>query len=301
MQLFDPKNPNEKKKLIAAAVLGGIAILVLGYVFFGGSSKKPTTNRPPVAVASPTPAKIVKDQSPGDVTPDDEVSLYQPVRAEMTVPAVSEPDRNIFAYYIPPPPTPTPEIRIPTPTPTPTPPLVASSLNPSNVYGRTADFSLQVMGDKFTPAVHITMDGRDLPTRFVNPQQVTTTVPAALITNPGTRQIIVRNNDGSLYSNTIMLNVTPPPDPNSGFAYVGIIAKPSGNDTAVLQDKSSKELMNKRRGEMLSARFQIKSISEREIVVIDTTLKIRWPIPFTADSSISPGSRPRIRTVDDEP
>jgi len=301
MQLFDPKNPNEKKKLIAAGVLGVIAIVVLGYVFFGGSSKKPATNRPAVAVASPTPAKIVNGQNPGDVTPE-EMSFYQPVRFDVTVPAVSEPDRNIFAYYIPPPPTPTPEKPIPTPTPTPTPPLVASSLSPSNVYGRTADFSLQVMGDKFTPAVHITMDGRDLPTRFVNAQQVTTTVPAALITNPGTRQIIVRNNDGSLYSNTIMLNVTPPPDPNSGFAYVGIIAKPSGNDTAVLQDKSSKELMNKQRGDVLANRFQIKSISEREIVVIDTTLKIRWPIPFTADSSSSiPGSRPRVRVSDEEP
>src|SRR6267143_517203 len=148
MQLFDPKNPNEKKKLIAAAVLGVIAIVVLGYVFFGGSSKKPATNRPAVAMASPTPAKIGKDQKPGDDT-FEEVSFYQPVRPDMSVPAVSEPDRNIFAYYIPPPPTPTPEIRIPTPTPTPTPPLVASSLSPSNVYGRTADFSLQVMGYKF--------------------------------------------------------------------------------------------------------------------------------------------------------
>ena len=298
MQLFDPKNPNEKKKLIAAGVLGVIAIVVLGYVFFGGSSKKPATNRPAVAAASPTPAKIVKDQNPGEVTPD-EVSFYQPVRADMTVPAVSEPDRNIFAYYIPPPPTPTPEKPIPIPTPTPTPPLVASSLSPPTVYGRTADFSLQVMGDKFTAAVHITMDGRDLPTRFVNAQQVTTTVPAALITNPGTRQIIVRNNDGSLYSNTIMLNVTPPPEPN--FNYVGIIAKPRGNDTAVLQDKSSKDLTNVQRGDMVANRFQVKSISEREIVVIDTTLKIRWPIPFTTDSSISPGSRPRIRVSDEEP
>jgi len=298
MQLFDPKNPNEKKKLITAAVLGVIVIVVLGYAFFGGSSKKPATNRPAVAVASPTPAKIVKDQNPGDATTD-EVSLYQPVRADMTIPAVSEPDRNIFAYYIPPPPTPTPEKPIPTPTPTPTPPLVASSLAPSNVYARTADFSLQVMGDKFTPAVHITMDGRDLPSRLVNAQQVTTTVPAALISNPGTRQVIVRNNDGSLYSNTILLNVTPPPEPN--YSYVGIIGKPRGNDTAVLQDKSSKDLTNVQRGDMVANRFQVKSISEREIVLIDTTLKIRWPIPFTVDSSVAPGSRPRIRTSDDEP
>src|SRR5207253_8407571 len=108
MQLFDPKNPNEKKKLIVAAVLGVIAIVVLGYVFFGGSSKKPATNRTAVAVSSPTPAKIGKEPNPCDVTVDDP-SLYQPVRADMTVPAVSEPDRHIFAYCIALPRTPTPD------------------------------------------------------------------------------------------------------------------------------------------------------------------------------------------------
>src|SRR6266511_2778049 len=298
MQLFDPNNPNEKKKFIAAAVLGLVAIVVLGYVFFGGNSKKPANNRPVVTLASPTPAKIGNGLPPKDET---DLSLYRPVVFNGTVPAVSEPDRNIFAYYIPPPPTPTPTKPIPTPTPTPTPPMVASSLNPANVYARTADFNLQVMGDKFTPAVHITIDGRDQPTRFVNAQQVTTTVPAAVISNPGTRQIIVRNNDGSLYSNTIVLNVTPSPDPNTSYAYVGVIVKPRGNDTAVLQDKSSKELMNVRRGDPIGGRFQVRSISDREIVVIDTTLKISWKIPFSADSSSIQGSRPSIRTSDDEP
>ena len=56
MQLFDPNNPNEKKKMIAAAVLGVGAIAVLGYVFFGGSSTKPANTtigtRP-----SPTPSR----------------------------------------------------------------------------------------------------------------------------------------------------------------------------------------------------------------------------------------------------
>ena len=51
MQLFDPNNPNEKKKMIAAAVLGVVALIVLGYLFLGGGSTKPT-NR---ATASPTP------------------------------------------------------------------------------------------------------------------------------------------------------------------------------------------------------------------------------------------------------
>ena len=137
------------------------------------------------------------------------------------------------------------------------------------------------MGDKFTPAVHITMDGRDLPTRFVNAQQVTTTVPAALITNPGTRQIIVRNNDGSLYSNTIMLNVTPPPEPN--FNYVGIIAKPRGNDTAVLQDKSSKEPTKQRIRIRLKA-YDSKVIDQSAKQILDTAIRtgalVAGPIPL---------------------
>src|SRR5207253_7514791 len=198
------------------------------------------------------------------------------------------------------PPPPVRVAYVPTPTPMPPPPMTASSLMPNNVFARTpADFSLQVMGDKFTPAVHVIIDGRDLPTRFINAQQLFTTVPAALITNPGPRQVIVRSNDGKLYSNILMLTVTPPPEPN--FDYIGIIGKPRFNDTAVLQDKSSKDLVNVQRGDMLANRFQVKSISEREIVLMDTTLRIRWPIPFTVDPSVGPGSRPRIRTSDDEP
>lgn len=299
MQLFDPNNPNERKKFIAAAVLGVIAVIVLGYVFFGGSSKKAPVNRPVIVVASPTPAKIANAPNTTEATGED-LSFYQPVVVTDSVPSVAEPDRNIFAYYVPPPPTPTPQKPIPTPTPTPTPPLVAAGLSPSNVFARTADFNLQVMGDKFTPAVHIIMDGRELPTHFVNAQQVTTTVPAQMISNPGTRQLIVRNNDGSLYSNMIMLNVTPPPDPNANYSYVGIIAKPRGNDTVVLQDKASKDLMNQKRGDVLSGRFQIKSISEREIVLFDTTLKISWKMLLSSDAAAGPG-RPSIRATDDEP
>jgi hypothetical protein len=294
MQLFDPNNPNEKKKMIAAAVLGLAAFLVLGYVFFGGSSTKPATNST-AAKPSPTSTRIIKEPD----APVDDPSIFQPIVFSGTVPAVSEADRNIFAYYEPPPPV-VKVVVLPTPTPTPTPPMTASSLAPSNVYARTDDFTLQVMGDKFTPAVHIAIDGRDLPTRFISAQQLFTTVPAALITNPGSRQVIARNNDGKLYSNTIMLNVTPPPVPN--FTYVGIIGKPRFNDTAVLQDKSSKELINVQRGESIGGRFRVISISEKEIVLVDTTLKIRHTIPFTVDpSNTNPQFRPPVRVSDEEP
>src|SRR5882762_9746726 len=123
MQLFDPNNPNEKKKMIAAAVLGVGAIAVLGYVFFGGSSTKTTTTNT-VAKASPTP-RIAKEPE----TVADEV--FQPVNYPGTQPAVFEADRNIFAYYEPPPPV-VKAPYVPTPTPVPPPPLTASSLMPNS-------------------------------------------------------------------------------------------------------------------------------------------------------------------------
>jgi len=262
-------------------------------VFFGGSSTKTTTTNT-IAKASPTPTKIVKDE-----TQNDDPSVFQPVNYVGTQPAVSEADRNIFAYYVPPPPV-VKAPYVPTPSPVPPPPLTASSLMPSNVYARTpGDFSLQIMGDKFTPALHVTIDGRDLPTRFINAQQLFTTVPAALITNPGPRQVSVRSNDGQLYSNPLTLTVTPPPVPN--YSYIGIIGKPRFNDTAVLQDKSSKDLVNVQRGDLLGGRFRVSSISEREVVVIDATLKIRHTISFTVESATSPQFRPPVRTADEEP
>ena len=95
----------------------------------------------------------------------------------------------------------------------------------SNVYARTpADFTLQLSGDKFTPALHIVMDGRDLPTRFISPQQLLPPCPQTSSANPGVRQVMARSNDGQIYSNTITLNVTPPPLPN--YNYVGLIGKP---------------------------------------------------------------------------
>jgi hypothetical protein len=295
MQLFDPNNPNEKKKMIAAGVLGLAAILVLGYVFFGGSSStKPVANRL-AGGATPTPTKTSSQPEPSP----DESSIYQPIEYPNTVPAVSEADRNIFAYYEPPPPVVKPPY-VPTPTPVPPPPLNISSVAPSNVYARTpADFSLQITGDKFTPALHVTIDGRDLPTRFISAQQLFTTVPAALITNPGVRQVMVRSNDGTLYSNTINLNVTPPPVPN--YTYIGIIGKPRFNDTAVLQDKSSKDLLNVQRGDLLSGRFRVSSISEKEVVLVDTTLKIRHTIAFSTDPASNQSSRPPVRVSDEEP
>ena len=51
-------NEANKKKIIAAAALGLVALLVLGYVLFGGGSSKPATNSNSLARTSPTPKPV---------------------------------------------------------------------------------------------------------------------------------------------------------------------------------------------------------------------------------------------------
>ncbi|HEV2903993.1 MAG TPA: hypothetical protein VGW32_03050 [Pyrinomonadaceae bacterium] len=292
MQLFDPNNPNEKKKMIVAAVLAVGALLVLGYLFLGGGSTKPTTR----ATASPTPTP---QRGPNKPPPEDEdISVYQEIVYNGTVVGAPEADRNIFAYYVPPPP---PVKPTPPPTPEPTPPLNVSTVSPASVFARTGDFSLQVMGDKFAPGVRIVIDGRAMPTRIISTQQVATTVTADMIANPGNRRIEVRTADGSLYSNVVNLNVTAPPDPRNSFSYIGLIGKPRGNDIAVLQDKNNKELVNAQRGDLVGGRFRLTSISDKELKLVDVNLKIPHTIAFTPDTST--GGRPPVRrpVVDDDP
>ena len=293
MQLFDPKNPNEKKKMIVAAVLGLSAILVLGYLFLGGSSSKPTANRP-TPNSTPTPRTAKVPELP-DATSDD-IATFQPINYPRAIPAVGEANRNIFAYYEPPKPQPT---LPPPPSPTPTPPLVANAVSPQSVYARTGDFSLQVMGDKFVPGVNITVDGRVMQTRYISAQQLATTVSSDMIANPGNRQIVLKNANGSLYSNPVSLMVTPPPVPN--YNYVGLIGKPRANDLAVLQDKNSKEFLNVQRGDVVGGRFRVNSISEKEVVLVDTNLKIRHTINFSTETANAPGRPTRRTQVDEEP
>lgn len=300
MKLADPNNPNEKKKMIAAAVLALVAIVVLGYVFFGGSPSKPSTNQNNIARTSPTPGRGNRSEPPPDgPAVDESTAIYQPVEYNQVVPAVGDANRNIFAFYEAPSPTPK-LVYVPTPTPTPTPPVMVSSLAPTTVYaGTPADFTLQVSGDKFTPAVHIFLDGRDLPTRFINPQQLFATVSQTLIKTAGVRQVMARTPDGKLYSNTVTLNVSQPTQPN--YTYVGIIGKIAYNDTAILQDKSNKDFIRVQRGDSVGGRFRVVSITEKEVILIDATLKIRFPLAYTADQNSNTGYRPPARSTDDEP
>jgi hypothetical protein len=288
MKLFEGKTPAERNKLIAAIVLGVLAFSSLAYMFLGSSSSsKPKNQNSNNQAATKNSTGELLDKQATTASPStpeqlrkqvDDISPPSPVTYQHASYSVPEPGRNIFAFYVPPPKVVKPVV-IPPPTPTPTPPLVLAGLSPSNVYARTGEFTLEVSGDKFTPTSAIIVDNNPLPTRFVNAQQLSATVPASMIGQDGARQIMVKTPDNLLYSNPLPLMVSAPPLPN--YLYIGIIGKVRHNDTAILKDKSNpKELLNVQRGDVLGGRFRVTSISEREIVLTGATLRIKHALPF---------------------
>lgn len=304
MQSIDLNKPGERKKLIWAGLLGFAALIILWWALFGFGGSSPTTT--PRASASPT----ATPRTPGanrPIAPASEavvdLARISPIEYQPT--SYSPPDvkRNIFAYWVAPV-KPPPVVQEAPATPTPPPPLLLASLSPTNVYARSADFKLELAGDKFTPAVKIYFDGRELPTTFNGPQQLSATVPAALIAAPGSKNIQARTPDNSLYSATVALNVAAPPTPN--YSYVGIIGEQTRvNDVAIVQDKSNKNILNVHRGDVLSGRFRVTSISEKELVMMDTTLKIKHTLAMTEGEKGfgNPLQRPtpRVESEDDEP
>ncbi|HEU4435048.1 MAG TPA: IPT/TIG domain-containing protein [Pyrinomonadaceae bacterium] len=307
MPLVDLNKPGEKKKVIWAAVLGLVAIIFLWWTFFGFGSSTPsrTTAR---ATASPTPVRSgqpANGQANGQPSADirDLAKSLEPVTYQPPSYDAPEARRNIFAYYVPPTPTPAPKVE-PTQAPTPPPPVLLASISPANAYARAPEFKLEAAGDKFTPDTRIYVDGRELPTKYISPQQLSATVPATFIANPGPRPVMVRTADNSLYSNVVTLGVAAAPVPN--YSYVGIIGKPNYvGDVALVQDKSNKSVLNVQRGDLLSGRFRVTSISEKELVLLDATLKIQHKLTMTeGDKSLgSPLARPtpRVDAEDDEP
>lgn len=303
MQLVDLSKPGEKKKLIAAAGLGFVAIVVLWWAFIGFGSSTRTAVRP---TTSPSPPRAAQQNPQRPEAVSAEVKNAQAFTEILWQPAsynAPEARRNIFAYYEPP----KPAVVAPTqqpPSPTPTPPVLLASVSPANVYARTADFKLEVAGDKFTPAMRIFVDGRELPTSYKNPQQVSATVPASFIAAPGARNVIVRTPDNSLYSNSASINVAAPPTPN--YSYIGIISPENRvADTALVQDRANKSILSVYKGDVLSGRFRVTSISDKELVLTDTTLKIKHSLAMSEGdrSAGGPLSRPtpRVDAEDDEP
>ena len=69
-------------------------------------------------------------------------------------------------------------------------------------------------------------------------------------------------------------------------------------------DRGSKNIVSAYRGDVIGGRFRVTSISEKELVVVDTSLKIKHVLPMTeGDKGSGPMSRPtpRVDSEDDEP
>ena len=289
MKFLEGKSQSERKKIIAAIVLGVITVCALFYslVLSGGSRTGQSNSNKAVARTSPTPRS---GGSSGEttLTPDPDIVL-SPIPDNPFPPLTGgETSRNIFAFYEPPPPRPAgpnipampTEKPLPPLTPAPTPVMVVGYVNPQGVYAQTGNFQLEVAGDKFTPDTKILFNGTEVATQFSNPQRLTAQIPAQMIATEGQRQIsVLKPNCGNFCSNVAIFNVQPPPVPD--FNFVGLVArKRNNNDTAMLQNKKTKEYISVRLNDIVPDRFRVFSISSDKVVVVDTALKLRHALPF---------------------
>jgi hypothetical protein len=314
MNIFEGKTPSEKKKLIAAMVLGALALLTLVYNFsgmFGG--RKTTVN---VSI-SPTPTATLSPGGSGNTAPQSDIQLLsqdQIMRDWLTTPVIYTPGsfyapdagRNIFAFYEPPEPTPyepTPiPIKIETPTPTPTPPppppILLSYASPQSVYAGSRSFRLEVSGDKFTPDALIFWNGSQLPTNFVSPQKLWADIPANMIAGEGQRSIEIRTPDGKLYSNPVILTVQAPPRPT--VQYIGVeIARRGNNNTAYFREPGNPVEFGRRLSDIVNPnsvnnRFRVVSISVNEVILEDTSLGFRHKLPLARAGASGAGG---VQTV----
>src|SRR4051794_32450075 len=122
MKFLEGKSSTEQKKILAAALLGLVALVAL-YLAFGPSFGGSKTNVKVTATPRPSVTPRNTDDRPIPSV-DEQDFVYQTTPIDYQPGAFSAPDpgRNIFAFYEPPPPCPTcptPEKKTPTPTPPP--------------------------------------------------------------------------------------------------------------------------------------------------------------------------------------
>jgi hypothetical protein len=294
MDLFAGKTPTERNKIIAAAVLGLLALFALFMAFgpsFSSAKVSVTTKATPAPQASASPAGTASNfdlPTQQEQTFDYETTPIVYTGGDAYAPAAG---RNIFAFYEPPPPTPyspTPFAMVTPkpPTPTPTPPMTLAFVTPQSVYAGSGGFRLEVNGDKFTPDTHIYFNQSEFPTTYVNPQKLVADIPASMISSEGPKQVIVQTPDGKLYSNQMLLNVQAPPKPQ--FQYVGMIArKRYNNDTAYFQEQGKPTPFAARLNDVVGGRFRLVSISTSQAVVEDVSLGFKYALPI---SNPAPGS-----------
>lgn len=300
MAILEGKSSAEKKKIIAAAVLGLVSLVALymafGRSFFGGSTTTATVK------ASPTPTP----KNPATASTNNQFRL--PSKEDdilnMTVPVVYNPassgapdaGRNIFAFYEPgdpppaTPPLPSPLPPAPTPTPPPPPPWTITAVTPNSRFaGTKGEFKLEVYGGQFTPAVRIYFNQTEMPTQFVNEQSLVTTIPESLVAQEGPRMIVVRTPDGMLTSAPFTMMVIPPPKP-SNLQYIGMIGRTRyNNDTAYFLETGKQTPFGARLNDVIASRFRVVDISVQQVVVEDTSLGFRHKIAMATTPSGAPG------------
>src|SRR5437763_2911277 len=98
MATVEEKTPAERNKMIAAIVLGAIALISLAYMFLGSSSKSTTTTG-----AKPSPTPVVSKSPIQPVGKPVEDFIPKEIKWDTSEPPVSEAGRNIFAFYVAPP------------------------------------------------------------------------------------------------------------------------------------------------------------------------------------------------------
>lgn len=301
MNIFEGKSASERNKIIAAIVLGVLALASLFFAFGRGMFASGTTTLTVKVSPTPTP-KAGPKPSTGDVAmPTLDAQNFN----DVTTPIVynpgdnsaPDPGRNIFAFYEPPPPCrencPTPVVTpepLKTPVPTPTPDFTLAFVTPQEVYAGSKAFRLEINGDKFTPDSRIYFSQSELPTTFVNPQKLVADVPASMIAGEGSRQIIIQTPDGKKYSNQVMFSVQAPPTPQ--FQYVGMIArKRFNNDTAYFMEQGKQTPVGYRLNDIVGGRFRLLSISAEETLFEDINLGFKHrlglyrPAPGTASTT----------------
>jgi hypothetical protein len=176
--------------------------------------------------------------------------------------------------------------------------MLIAFVAPQSVYAGQRGFRLEVNGDRFTPDAKIYFNQQLMPTTFVNLAKLTTDIPANFIAGAGDAQVIVQTPDGKMYSNPGILRVQPPPKPN--VYYVGFYSPKYGNNaTAFFVDQSKINTPGtipdkKRLNDTIGGRFRIVSIAEKQVIVEDTSLGFRHPLPLytAAGTTIGPGGRP---------
>lgn len=295
MEMFAGKTPAERNKIIAAIVLGTLAVVVL-FMVFGPSF------RGKASAVTPLPSPSVASSS-GNQNPDKFKLPSQPAlnTAYATTPVVyngvtgdaPETGRNIFAFYEPPPPTPFSPTPLPTlkpATPAPPPPVQVAYVMPQGKFAGESGFKFEVNGDKFTPETKIYFNQSQMPTTFISAQKLATEIPAALIANEGPKTVEVHSPiDSKLFSNQIIFSVQAPPNPE--FQYIGMIArKRYNNDTAYFMEPGKQVPTAARLNDIVAGRFRLMSISAKEVLLVDVNLGFPHRLPLVTASSASSGA-----------